>query len=154
MDTPNKTDNMKLDTKWIITAIVMLIVVAGIGNLAICGNKHPDDATTLNNLALLYSTQGKYEEAEPLYKRSLGIKEKSLGADHPEVAINLVNLANLYRQQGKYEEAEPLYRRSLEIFRSTFPNGHPNIDACENDYARLKRAMQSEQRGQVFNLDN
>ena len=42
---------MKLDTKWIITAIVVLIVVAGIGNLATCGNKHPDDATTLNNLA-------------------------------------------------------------------------------------------------------
>ncbi|MBT6561325.1 MAG: tetratricopeptide repeat protein, partial [Candidatus Scalindua sp.] len=125
MDTPNKTDNMKLDTKWIITAIVMLIVVAGIGNLAICGNKHPDDATTLNNLALLYSTQGKYEEAEPLYKRSLEIKEKSFGPDHPDVATTLNNLADLYRQQGKYEEAEPLYLRDLEITEKSLGPDHP-----------------------------
>ena len=72
---------MKLDTKWIITAIVVLIVVAGIGYLATRGNKHPDAATTLNNLAELYMQQGKYEEAEPLYKRSLEITEKSLGPD-------------------------------------------------------------------------
>ncbi|MFV1975702.1 MAG: tetratricopeptide repeat protein, partial [Candidatus Scalindua sp.] len=64
---------MKLDTKWIITAIVVLIVVAGIGNLSTCGNKPPDDATTLNNLADLYRQQGKYEEAEPLFKQSLEI---------------------------------------------------------------------------------
>ena len=30
---------------------------------------HPDVATALNNLALLYGTQGKYAEIEPLYKR-------------------------------------------------------------------------------------
>ncbi len=89
--------------------------------------------------------QGKYEEAEPLYKRSLEITEKSLGPDHPDVATALGNLAELYRQQGRYEEAEPLYKRVLDIFQRTFPNGHPNIDACENNYARLKQAMQGKQ---------
>ena len=42
----------------------------------------PDDprlATSLNNLAGLYDNQGKYAEAEPLYKRSLAIDEKALG---------------------------------------------------------------------------
>jgi tetratricopeptide (TPR) repeat protein len=33
----------------------------------------------LNNLAGLYYSQGKYAEAEPLYKRSLQIREKTLG---------------------------------------------------------------------------
>ena len=40
----------------------------------------PDDSTTgstLNNLAFLYRAQGRYAEAEPLYKRSLAIKEKA-----------------------------------------------------------------------------
>ncbi len=54
MNTPNKTNKIKLDTKWIITAIVVLIVFAGIGDLASCDNKHPDNATTLSNLAGLY----------------------------------------------------------------------------------------------------
>ncbi len=38
----------------------------------------PDDprlALTLNNLAFLYATQGKYAEAEPLYQRALAIFE-------------------------------------------------------------------------------
>ena len=47
------------------------------------GQKHPDVATSLNNLAALYRTQGQYAQAEPLYKRSLAIKEKALGPEHP-----------------------------------------------------------------------
>ena len=41
----------------------------------------PDDvrlATSLNNLALLYKAQGRYAEAEPLYKRALAINEKAI----------------------------------------------------------------------------
>ncbi len=34
--------------------------------------------------AWLYKKQGKYEEAEPLHRRALGIMEKSLGAESPE----------------------------------------------------------------------
>ena len=39
------------------------------------GPVHANVATATNNLALLYSEQGKYAEAEPLYKRSLEIIE-------------------------------------------------------------------------------
>ena len=76
---------------------------------------HPDVATSLNNLALLYKTQGDYAKAEPLYKRSLSIKEKALGPNHPSVATSLNNLAALYKTQGDYAKAEPLYKRSLSI---------------------------------------
>ncbi len=34
-------------------------------------------ARSLNNLAGLYQGQGKYAEAEPLYQRSLAIREKA-----------------------------------------------------------------------------
>ena len=34
----------------------------------------------------LYQAQGRYADAEPLYKRSLAIREKALGPDHPDVA--------------------------------------------------------------------
>ena len=39
------------------------------------------------NLANLYMDMGRYAEAEPLYRRSLEIREKQLGGDHPAVAI-------------------------------------------------------------------
>src|SRR6478736_296008 len=50
------------------------------------GPNHPDVATWLNNLALLYENQGRYSDAEPLYNRSLAIREKALGPNHPDVA--------------------------------------------------------------------
>jgi tetratricopeptide (TPR) repeat protein len=59
--------------------------------------------------------QGRYSEAEPLYKRSLAVVEKALGHDHPKVAAVLNNLAEVFRKQGRYEDAEPLYKRSLAI---------------------------------------
>ncbi len=68
------------------------------------GPEDPRLAKTLTDLALLYRAQGKYAEAEPLYKRALAIKEKALGPEHPRVAISLNNLAELYRAQDRYEQ--------------------------------------------------
>ena len=72
-------------------------------------------AASLNNLAALYQVQGRYAEAEPLFKRSLAIKEKAFGPDHPDVALSLNNLGLLYQNQGRYTDAEPLYKRALAI---------------------------------------
>jgi len=69
-------------------------------------------ATSLQNLALLYASQGRYAEAEPLYQRSLAIAEKVVEPEHPSMGQCLNNLAELYRAQGKYAEAEPLYQRA------------------------------------------
>jgi Tetratricopeptide repeat len=42
---------------------------------------------------LLWCSQGRYPEAEPLHKRALAIYEKALGPDHPDAALYLNNLA-------------------------------------------------------------
>ena len=60
------------------------------------GPEHPDTATSLNNLAVLYDAQGHYAKAEPLYQRALAIREKALGPEHPDTATSLNNLAELY----------------------------------------------------------
>ena len=57
------------------------------------GANDPRLGTTLNNLAELYQDQGRYGEAEPLYKRALAIREKALGPEHPDVATSLDDLA-------------------------------------------------------------
>ena len=46
------------------------------------------------------------QDAEPLCKRALEIREKVLGSDHPDVAKQLNNLALLCQNQGRYEEVE------------------------------------------------
>ena len=42
--------------------------------------EHPELAKYLNNLANLLGDTGRYEEAEPLYRRAIEIGEKVLGA--------------------------------------------------------------------------
>jgi tetratricopeptide (TPR) repeat protein len=79
------------------------------------GTQDPRYATSLNNLALLYQTQGRYADAEPFHKHALRSREKALGTDHPDVAQSLNNLAELYRAQARYGDAEPLHKRSLGI---------------------------------------
>ena len=76
---------------------------------------HPNVAANLNNLAALYATQGQYTQAEPLYKRSLEISEKALGANHPTVASSLENLAALYKKTDRAALAEPLEKRAATI---------------------------------------
>jgi hypothetical protein len=38
----------------------------------VLGPRHPNVATSLNNLAVLNQAQGKYAEVEPLYRRARG----------------------------------------------------------------------------------
>ena len=109
------------------------------------GPQDPRLATSLNNLAALYRAQGKYAQAEPLYRRSLAIREKALGPEHPDVAGSLNNLAALYRAQGKYAEAEPFYRRSLTIWEKALGPEHPAVAQSLENYAALLRKMGREE---------
>ena len=62
--------------------------------------EHPVVGANLNDLALLYRTQGRYAKAEPLYKRALAIGEKcARPRASVHVATYLNNLAELYRVQ-------------------------------------------------------
>jgi CHAT domain-containing protein len=79
------------------------------------GINHPNYATSLNALAVLYKNQARYADAEPLYKRALAIYEKASGPNHPSVAVALNNLALLHETQGRYADAEPLFKRALAI---------------------------------------
>jgi tetratricopeptide (TPR) repeat protein len=101
------------------------------------GNEDPQFAFSLNQLATLYRSQGKYNEAEPLYKRSLSIDKKIYGEDHPNVATSLNNLALLYCNQGKYNEAEPLLLLSLSISEKQLGENHPSVAVILNNLATL-----------------
>jgi tetratricopeptide (TPR) repeat protein len=101
------------------------------------GEEHPSVATSLHNLAYLYKSQGRYEEAEPLYIQSLDMDKKLLGEEHPSVATSLHNLAALYKSQGRYEEAEPLYVQSLDMRKKLLGEEHPYTQGTQRDYQTL-----------------
>jgi tetratricopeptide (TPR) repeat protein len=94
----------------------------------------------LNQTGYYLRQRGWYAEAEPLYTRSLAIREKALGGEHLDTATSLNSLAVLYSEQGKYAEAEPLYKRSLAIREKALGREHPEIAGSLNNLASLYKA--------------
>jgi tetratricopeptide (TPR) repeat protein len=101
------------------------------------GDRHPNVATSLNNLAELNRLQGRYEEAEPLHQQALALRQELLGDSHPDVATSLNNLALLYYLQGRYEEAEPPYQQALVLMQELLGDRHPNLASIINNLAAL-----------------
>jgi tetratricopeptide (TPR) repeat protein len=100
-----------------------------------------DEANELNKRAIEFENAGRHSDAEPLYKQSLAIREKVLGADNPDVAAALNNLAGLYYKEGRYADAEPLFKRSLAIKEKTFGPDNPDVAQSLNNLAGLYDAQ-------------
>jgi len=67
-------------------------------------------ATTFNNLANVYSIEGRLREAEGLYKEAIEIQKKKYGLDYVDLAVTFNNLASVYLTKGRLREAEGLYK--------------------------------------------
>ena len=76
------------------------------------GPEHPDTLFSVNNLGFLYHTQGRYSDAEQLFKRALVARERVLGPEHPDTLFSVNNLAALYYMQHDWARAAQFWRRS------------------------------------------
>ena len=96
---------------------------------------------SINRIIWYKCDNDRYAEVEPLYKRSLAIKEKILGPEHPDVALSLYNLAYLYHNQARYVEVETerLYKRSLAIVEKAFGTEHPDVAVLSSTNSTLKK---------------
>jgi len=86
-----------------------------------------------NNLGMVLSQEGQFEEAEEHLRGALEIEEKLFEQEHPDTARAINNLAILLRRMGRMEEAGEQYRRSLEMRRSLHPDGHPSVAQSINN---------------------
>jgi tetratricopeptide (TPR) repeat protein len=64
------------------------------------GDRHPDTATSLNNLAVLYYHMKQFEQALPLLEQALDIWHKVLPPGHPDILGTQRSLENLRRVMG------------------------------------------------------
>ena len=71
--------------------------------------------STVNNLGLLYSGQGKLKEAEEMYQRVLVGYKKNLGIDYTSILNTVYNLGLLYSNQGNLKKRAPVgYKKALD----------------------------------------
>lgn len=99
-------------------------------------------AITLNNLAALYYTLGRYSQALPLYQQALEITKTVRGETY-QYAEWLNNLATVYSAAGQYQEAKTALERALEIYRIEFSSdkSHPAYAVSLNNLAVVYRAI-------------
>ena len=102
-----------------------------------------DLATSLNNLAGLYESQGRWAEAEPLYDEALKICRELFGERaNNDLATSLNNLAGLYKSQGRWAEAEPLYTSALEMLENVLGTNHPDTKVVNNNLRYLRQQLE------------
>ena len=85
----------------------------------------PESAAVLNNEAVRLQAEGKYLEADELYKRSVAMWQSTLGPEDLLVAQSLANRAALYRSMGEHHEAERIFQIAQRIWtKRGFPKSY------------------------------
>jgi tetratricopeptide (TPR) repeat protein len=103
------------------------------------GADHLMVALSLNNLAGVPYTLGKYQEARALHERALAIREKTLGPIGSDVAVSLNAIAAIDEDEGKYDDSERGYRRAIAIWEQVLGPDHPDVGAAHNNLGNLLR---------------
>lgn len=84
------------------------------------------EAARLNAQMLQLYKSGKFDEALPLAKQVLALREKALDPADRRIADALLNLAAIYEEQKDGGKAEPHYQRALTIYETTVgPESEP-----------------------------
>jgi tetratricopeptide (TPR) repeat protein len=97
---------------------------------------HPDIASLLNDLGILYFNQGEYPRAKVFLEQALAMRQQVLGEESIEAAQTLYGLANLYRAWGSYLDAEPLYLQALHIRETKL--GFEHVATAQSYYGLAK----------------
>lgn len=94
-------------------------------------------AYVLNDLGMNCKYAGRFEDAEPLYRRAEAIIEALAGSSvHPVIASLYHNLGGLEHARGDYERAEIYARRSVELRRASLGE-HPVVALDEGALAAI-----------------
>ena len=97
--------------------------------------------STLDTLASELQTQGKHDEAAPLYREALTVERKTLGNRHPSTLISISHLTSLLlKDKGELAASEPLQREALKGRRETLGNRHPRTLVSIGNLSMLLRA--------------
>lgn len=103
------------------------------------GSEHPDTAADMAALAALIDGQGRYVEAEPLYRYALTVFERH--ERYSDIAAATNNLAVLCHVTGRADEAEELYLRCLLLNEKMLGKDHPAVASSINNLAVFRRSQ-------------
>ena len=97
-------------------------------------------AASYNNMANVYDSQGKYDEALEYHQKSLSILLTIHGDMHPDVASSKDNIGLLFKATNKKEEAKNLFLEAAAIRRKMLGPAHHLTQKSERLAAECEAA--------------
>ena len=116
------------------------------------GLAFPEAARLFNEAAAYLIARGRYEQAESMLLKALGVRQQVLEADHPDTAHTLNDLGALYFDQANYKEAEPLLQEALTIRHQVLGEEHPDVAQTLHNLASLYRARGAYEKAEPLHL--
>jgi tetratricopeptide (TPR) repeat protein len=90
------------------------------------GARDPLVPGILNDLGVLRKAEGRYEEAQVMYRRALALLDRR---DRESQATLAHNLGGIEHARGRFARAEPHARRSVALRTALHGPGHPAVAA-------------------------
>jgi len=109
-----------------------------------------DEASILNNLALVKIYEGKFNDAEHLLTQTLNIRKQFCGTNNLLIANTLNNLGSLYGRTGKYSDAEPLFLQALDIRRKNLDENNYKIAESLNNLAAVYHVQKKYEQAEIL----
>lgn len=97
----------------------------------------------IEELARLYSVEGKYYNAIPLFTKILAKNKASLGEDHPDTLESMVEVALCYSATSNWEVAEEMFLECKEKHVLVFGEAYPDTKIID-DYITMVRDSKRE----------
>ena len=101
------------------------------------GINNPQTAESQERVAAALLSEGKFEDAEQLYRVVVATLVTAHTEQHSTVALALNNLAGALWFQGKYREAGEALERSYRIKQAVFPSDHPDLILTLGNLGRM-----------------
>ena len=102
---------------------------------------NPDYARAYEDLGRAYEQSEQLDAAMEAFRKSLSIKEKTVGENHPSTATSYNNVAVALQELGKAGEALPLYLKALAIREKALGENHPDVARSYNNVAGCLHAL-------------
>jgi len=108
------------------------------------GKKHPDAATSYNNIGQASYNKGEYDKVIEFYNKALKIRLVTLGENHPSTATSYNNIATLYYKIEKYQKAYDFMGKAIPIMELKLGKNHPDVKVLKDNLEFIKEKMEKE----------
>jgi eukaryotic-like serine/threonine-protein kinase len=120
---------------------------------AILPQDHPLLLQSRMNLATMLGSQGKLEEAEPLFIQAADAARKAYPSGHPSLAVYLHSLGTCEFRLGKLQEAQAAYREALAIRAARLDPADPALASTQASLGRVLLRLEQFDEGERLIAD-